>query len=91
MATSWASLGTTSAGIKSDCTQNGMSYSTVVRADGSRFSACCPTGAPGELAAGKCSIYIDGVLSALQGPTNPHPVLPGRVATLPNANQARLA
>ncbi|HEY7052494.1 MAG TPA: hypothetical protein VH496_10250 [Mycobacterium sp.] len=67
--------------IQSDCTQSGGHYETTVRKDGSRVSVCCPTGAPGEISGGKCSIYVDGVLSAMQGggstnPTNPVVRLP---------------
>ncbi|MDI3313592.1 MAG: hypothetical protein QJR12_04685 [Mycobacterium sp.] len=61
--------------IKSECEQGGGHYETTVRPDGSRVSVCCPTGAPGEIAAGKCSIYVNGELSAMQGgeadPTSP--------------------
>lgn len=62
--------------IKSDCELNGNRYETTTRPDGSRVSVCCPTGAPGEIAAGRCSIYVNGVLSAMEGgeagtPTSP--------------------
>lgn len=87
-----AAFAQSEAGIKSDCTQSGRDYQTVVRSDGTRISVCCPTGAPGELAAGRCSVWVNGSLSALQTtPTNPRPGLPGRVATLPTATQASLA
>jgi hypothetical protein len=87
-----AAFAQSESGIKSDCTQGGRDYQTVVRADGTRISVCCPTGAPGELSAGKCSVWVNGSLSAIQAqPTNPRPVLPGRVATLPNLNQASVA
>ena len=56
--------------IKSDCELGGGHYETTVRPDGSRVSVCCPTGAPGEIAGGKCSIYVNGALSAMEGGGN---------------------
>lgn len=55
--------------IQSNCQASGGVYGTTVRDDGVRISTCCPTGAPGEIAAGKRSIYVDGVLSARKAPT----------------------
>ena len=62
--------------IQANCQASGGVYGTVVRDDGVRISTCCPTGAPGEISAGKCSIYVDGVLSARKAPA----VRPGVVA-----------
>lgn len=71
--------------IEANCKGAGSVYGTVVRADGVRVSTCCPTGAPGEISQGRCSIYVDGVLSARleETPTKPPRVpinkLPGGV------------
>lgn len=59
--------------IKSDCAQRGWDYQTVTRPDGTTVSVCCPTGLPGEISGGKCSIYVNGTLSARleEGTTKP--------------------
>lgn len=62
--------------IQSNCQASGGVYGSVVRDDGVRISTCCPTGAPGEISQGKCSIYVDGVLTARKAPT----VRPGVLA-----------
>jgi len=54
--------------IQSNCQSSGGVYGTVVRDDGVRISTCCPTGMPGEISQGKCSIYVDGVLTARTAP-----------------------
>ena len=60
--------------IESNCRTSGGTYGTIVRSDGVRVSTCCPTGLPGEISGGKCSIYVDGTLAALeQTPTTPKP------------------
>jgi hypothetical protein len=60
--------------IEANCKAAGGSYGTIVRDDGVRVSTCCPTGLPGEISGGKCSIYVNGTLSALeQTPTTPKP------------------
>jgi hypothetical protein len=58
--------------IESNCKAAGGTYGTIVRDDGVRVSTCCPTGLPGEISGGKCSIYVNGTLAALeQTPTTP--------------------
>jgi len=60
--------------IEANCKAAGGSYGTIVRDDGVRVSTCCPTGNPGEISGGKCSIYVNGTLAALeQTPTTPKP------------------
>ncbi|WP_319456699.1 MULTISPECIES: hypothetical protein [unclassified Mycobacterium] len=60
--------------IESNCKTAGGTYGTIVRADGVRVSTCCPSDKPGEISGGKCSIYVDGTLAALeQTPTTPKP------------------
>ena len=73
--------------IESNCKTAGGTYGTIVRADGVRVSTCCPSDKPGEISGGKCSIYVDGTLAALQQtpttPTGPKHRLP--VGPLPTA------
>jgi len=60
--------------IAANCKSAGGTYGTIVRADGVRVSTCCPSDKPGEISGGKCSIYVDGTLAALeQTPTTPKP------------------
>ena len=73
--------------IASNCKAAGGTYGTIVRADGVRVSTCCPSDKPGEISGGKCSIYVDGTLAALEQtpttPTGPKHRLP--VGALPTA------
>ncbi len=59
--------------ISSNCAMRGWSYGTIVRADGTRVSTCCPTGNPGEISGGQCSIYVDGTLAARTDGTSGKP------------------
>ena len=71
--------------IESNCRTSGGTYGTIVRSDGVRVSTCCPTGLSGEISGGKCSIYVDGTLSAMQQPTTKPPKHRIPVGQLPTA------